>query len=93
MNHSTEEIGKYRPSTEQLLFKDCAAGSGFRKVYYDRQHSRPDSIFVRRKICFVIDTTDIKSSPIYTLQPTTTLLRRMQLNGFYRDIDMGEFIR
>ena len=64
----TEEIEEYRPSTEQLLFKTALAGSGFRKVYYDQQHQRPDSIFVPAED-FVVsyDTNDIKSSPRYTL--------------------------
>ena len=88
----TEEIEEYRPSTEQLLFKTALAGSGFRKVYYDRQHNRPDSIFVPAED-FVVsyDTTDIKSSPRYThvMRKSDNFVRRMQLNGFYRDIEIG----
>ena len=59
----TEEIEEYRPSTEQLLFKTALSGSGFRKVYKDETHNRPDSIFVPAED-FVIsyETTDLKSS-------------------------------
>ena len=87
----TEEIEEYSPSTEQLLFKTALAGSGFRKVYYDRQHNRPDSIFVPAED-FVVnyDTTDIKSSPRYThvMRKSDNFVRRMQVKWFlqrYRD--------
>lgn len=89
----TEEIEEYRPSTEQLLFKTALAGSGFRKVYYDRTHNRPDSIFVPAED-FVVsyDTTDIKSSSRYThvMRKSDNFVRRMQLNGFYRDVEIGD---
>ena len=89
----TEEIEEYRPSTEQLLFKTALAGSGFRKVYYDPQHNRPDSIFVPAED-FVVsyDTTDLKSSPRYThvMRKSENFVRRMQLSGFYRDVDIGD---
>lgn len=89
----TEEMEEYRPSTEQLLFKTALSGSGFRKVYYDRTHDRPDSIFVPAED-FVVsyDTTDIKSSTRYThvMRKSDNFVRRMQLNGFYRDVDIGD---
>lgn len=89
----TEEIEEYRPSTEQLLFKTALAGSGFRKVYYDPNYDRPDSLFVPAED-FVIsyDTTDLKSSSRYThvMRKSDNFVRRMQLNGFYRDVDLGD---
>lgn len=89
----TEEIEEYRPSTEQLLFKTALSGSGFRKVYYDPTFDRPDSIFVPAED-FVIsyDTTDLKSSPRYThvMRKSDNFVRRMQLNGFYRDVSLGD---
>jgi hypothetical protein len=89
----TEEIEEYRPSTEQLLFKTALSGSGFRKVYYDPHYNRPDSIFVPAED-FVVsyDTTDIKSSPRYThvMRKGNNFVRKMQLNGFYRDVDLGD---
>lgn len=89
----TEEIEEYRPSTEQLLFKTALSGSGFRKVYKDETHNRPDSIFVPAED-FVIsyETTDLKSSPRYThvMRKSDNFVRRMQINGFYRDINLGD---
>lgn len=89
----TEELEEYRPSTEQLLFKTALAGSGFRKVYYDPQTNMPNSLFVPAED-FVVsyETTDLKSSPRYThvMRKSDNFVRRMQLNGFYRDIDLGE---
>ena len=94
MNYfSQRRLKSTGPSTEQLLFKTALAGSGFRKVYYDPNYDRPDSIFVPAED-FVIsyDTTDLKSSPRYThvMRKSDNFVRRMQLNGFYRDVDLGD---
>ena len=89
----TEEIEQYRPDTEQLLFQLALSGSAFRKVYYDPTHDRPESLFVPAED-FVVsyETTDLKNSSRFThvMRKTDNFVRRMQLNGFYRDVDIGE---
>jgi len=89
----TEEIEEYRPSTEQLLFQLALAGSAFRKVYYDPTFDRPESIFVPAEDFIVsYETTDLKSSPRFThvMRKTDNFVKRMQINGFYRDVELGE---
>ena len=89
----TEEIEQYRPDTEQMLFQLALSGSAFRKVYYDPTHDRPESLFVPAED-FVVsyETTDLKNSSRFThvMRKTDNFVRRMQLNGFYRDVDIGE---
>ena len=89
----TEEMEDYRPSMEQLLFKTALSGSGFRKVYYDPTHDRPESIFIPAED-FVVSygTTSLSSSSRHThvMRKSDNFVRKMQVNGFYRDIDLEE---
>ena len=89
----TEELEEYRPSTEQLLFQLALSGSAFRKVYYDATNDKPESLFVPAEDFIVsYETHDIKSSPRFThlMRKTDNFVRKMQLNGFYRDIELSE---
>ena len=87
----TEKMKDYRSETEQLLFRLPLAGSAFRKVYYDTVNDRPAAVFVPAED-FVVTygTTDLAACPRYThvtrLYPNE--LRRLQVSGFYRDIDI-----
>tara|TARA_X000001388_G_scaffold64824_1_gene51117 strand:+ start:3491 stop:5875 length:2385 start_codon:yes stop_codon:yes gene_type:complete len=94
MNHLlTEEMPEYRTETEQLLFQLSLAGSAFRKVYFDPYLKRPASVFVPAED-FVISysTSDLTSSPRHThvMQKTDNFVRKMQINGFYKDFDLAE---
>ena len=89
----TEEMPEYRTETEQLLFQLSLAGSAFRKVYYDPYLRRPASVFVPAED-FVVSysTTDLMTSPRFThvMQKSENFVRKMQINGFYRDIDLSD---
>ena len=89
----TEEMEDYRPSMEQLLFKTALSGSGFRKVYYDPAFDRPESIFIPAED-FVVSygTNDLSSSTRHThvMRKSDNFVRKMQVNGFYRDVDLDE---
>lgn len=87
----TEKMREYRSETEQLLFRLPLAGSAFRKVYYDTVNSRPAAIFVPAEDFVVAyGTTDLAACPRYThvtrMYPNE--LRKLQVNGFYRDEDI-----
>lgn len=89
----TEEMEDYRPSMEQLLFKTALSGSGFRKVYYDPTYDRPESIFVPAEDFVVAyGTTSLSSSTRHThvMRKTDNFVRKMQVNGFYRDVELDE---
>ncbi len=89
----TVAMPEYRTETEQLLFQLALAGSAFRKVYFDPYLKRPASVFVPAED-FVVSysTTDLASSPRYThvMQKTDNFVRKLQINGFYRDVELSE---
>ncbi len=89
----TDAMPEYRTETEQMLFQLALAGSAFRKVYFDPYLKRPASVFVPAED-FVVSysTTDLVSSPRYThvMQKTENFVRKMQINGFYRDFELSE---
>jgi len=87
----TEKMQDYRSETEQLLFRLPLAGSAFRKVYYDTINKRPAAVFVPAEDFVVAyGTTDLAACPRYTqvtrMYPNE--LRKLQVSGFYRDIDI-----
>ncbi len=87
----TEKMRDYRSETEQLLFRLPLAGSAFRKVYYDQMTTRPAAVFVPAEDFVVAyGTTDLAACPRYThvtrMYPNE--LRKLQVSGFYRDIDI-----
>ena len=89
----TEKMRDYRSETEQLLFRLPLAGSAFRKVYYDTMTDRPAAVFVPAEDFVVAyGTTDLAACPRYThvtrMYPNE--LRKLQVSGFYRDIDIPE---
>lgn len=89
----TEELEEYRPSTEQMLFQLALSGSAFRKVYYDTSNEKPESMFVPAEDFIVsYETHDLKNSPRFThlMRKTDNFVRKMQLNGFYRDIELSD---
>ena len=89
----TDAMPEYRTETEQMLFQLALAGSAFRKVYFDPYLKRPASVFVPAED-FVVSysTTDLVSSPRYThvMQKTENFVRKMQINGFYRDFELSD---
>lgn len=87
----TEKMRDYRSETEQLLFRLPLAGSAFRKIYYDQMTTRPAAVFVPAEDFVVAyGTTDLAACPRYThvtrMYPNE--LRKLQVSGFYRDIDI-----
>ena len=87
----TEKMPDYRSETEQLLFRLPLAGSAFRKVYFDPVEKRPAAVFVPAEDFVVAyGTTDLGACPRYThvtrMYPNE--LRKLQVSGFYRDIEI-----
>ena len=89
----TEEMSEYRDEMEQMLFKLPIAGSAFKKVYYDPLMERPCSMFVPSED-FVVSygASDLKTCPRYThvMKKTANEVLQLQVNGFYRDVDLPE---
>ena len=87
----TEEMTEFRSETERMLFSLPLAGSAFKKVYFDPSMGRPCSMFVPAEDMVVFNgATDIKSLTRMThrMRKTTNEIRKLQVSGFYRDIEL-----
>ena len=93
MNYQiTEVMQEYDPDMDSLLFYLPLAGSAFKKVYFDALLGRATSAFVKAEDLVVsYDTTNLETSPriSHVITMTGNDIRKMQLNGGYRDIDVG----
>jgi hypothetical protein len=94
MNYQlTEEMPEYRPEMERMLWGLGLAGNAFKKVYYDPSMQRQVAMFIPAEdIVVPYGSTDLASSPRVThvMRKTENELRILQVNGFYRDIDLGD---
>jgi len=89
----TEEMVEYRDEMEQMTFRLPLAGSAFKKVYYDPLLERPVSVFVPAED-FVIayGASNLESCPRYThiMKKDPNEVLKLQVSGFYRDVDLPE---
>jgi len=94
MNYQlTEEMPEYRPETERMLWGVGLAGNAFKKVYFDPGLNRQVAMFVPAEDMVVpYGASDLASAPRMThvMRKTENELRILQVNGFYRDIDLGD---
>jgi hypothetical protein len=94
MNYQlTEEMPEYRPEMERMLWGLGLAGNAFKKIYYDPALQRQVAMYVPAEDMVVpYGASDLASSPRVThvMRKTENELRILQVNGLYRDIDLGE---
>ena len=86
-------MSEYRPETEKLLFSLPLAGSAFRKVYWDPNMDRPCAMFIPSEDLVV----SYGASSLMTCERITHVLKRnandirkLQVSGFYKDIDLQD---
>ena len=89
----TDEMTEYRPEHERMLWNLALAGSAFKKVYYDPALGRQCAVFIPAED-FVVSygTSDIStcSRATHVMRKSENEIKFLQVNGFYRDIDLGE---
>ncbi len=94
MNYQlTEVMQEYRPEHEKLLWNLPLAGSAFKKVYYDPSKGRQVSVFIPAEDVVVpYGASSIESVERIThvMRKTKNDLVKLQVAGFYRDVDLGE---
>ena len=94
MNYQlTEAMPEYRPEHERMLWGLGLSGNAFKKVYYDPSLERQVAIYVTAEDVVVpYGATSLETSPRVThvMRKTKNELRKLQVAGFYRDIDLGE---
>ena len=94
MNYElTEKMVEYRSEHERLLWSLPIAGSAFKKVYFDPVLGRPMAMFVPAEDIIVpYGASDLISAPRIThrMRKTPNQLRKLQVSGFYRDIEVQD---
>ena len=88
----TEEMEEFDPDMDQLLFYLPLSGSTFKKVYFDSVRDRPVSKFIpAQDVVVPYSASDLATAPRIThvLKMSDNDLRKQQVMGMYRDIDLS----
>ena len=92
MNYQISDVmEEYTPDYDQMLFYLPLAGSAFKKVYYDSLLGRAVSKFIPAEDLVVpYNATDLMEAERITqiVKTTENDLRKLQVSGFYRDIEL-----
>ena len=86
------EMPEYEPEFDQMLFNLPLAGSTFKKVYYDSVIGRCVSKFVPAEdlvVPYNSSSLEEAESIIHVIKMNANELRKLQVSGFYKDIDLG----
>jgi hypothetical protein len=94
MNYQlTDKMPEYRTEHERALWSLALAGSAFKKVYYDPTLGRQVSIYVPAEdVILPYGVTSVRRTERLThiMRKTKNDIKRLQVAGFYRDVDLGE---
>jgi len=94
MNYQIMDIMKeYEPEFDQMLFYLPLSGSTFKKVYYDSLLQRAVSKFVPAEdlvVPYSATSLDDAEAIMHIIKVSENELRKQQVSGFYKDIDLGE---
>jgi hypothetical protein len=94
MNYQLTDVMKeYRPEHERMLWGLGLSGNAFKKVYYDPSLERQASIFVPAEdIVVPYGASNLETSERVThvMRKTKNELIKLQVAGFYRDVDLGD---
>jgi len=86
------EMPEYEAEFDQMLFYLPLAGSAFKKVYYDDIKQRAVSKFVPADdlvVPYTATSLDDCESLIHMVRMTENDLRKQQVGGFYRDLELN----
>ena len=93
MNYQlTDVMQEYRPEQERLLWGLGIAGNAFKKIYYDPSLQRQVAMYVPAEdIVVPYGASSLESAERVThvMRKGENELRKLQVAGFYRDIDLG----
>jgi hypothetical protein len=94
MNYQlTERMVEYRPEHERMLWGLGLAGNAFKKVYYDPSLERQVSIFVPAEdivVPYGASSLETAERVTHVMRKTANELRKLQVAGFYTDIELPE---
>ena len=86
------EMPEYEPEFDQMLFNLPLAGSAFKKVYYDQAIGRCVSKFVPAEdlvVPYSATSLDDADTIMHIIKMPANDMRKMQVQGFYKDIELG----
>src|SRR5210317_119737 len=86
-----DQMKEYEPEFDQMLFYLPLAGSAFKKVYYDDLLERAVSKFVPADdliVPYTATSLDDAEAIIHRIKISENELRKQQVAGFYRDVDI-----
>ena len=92
----TETIPEYRPEHERMLFNLGLSGAAFKKVYFDPNLGRETSIFIPAEdVIIPYGSSGARTAERVThvLRKTKNDIHRLQVRGFYRDVELGEPVK
>jgi hypothetical protein len=86
-----DQMKEYEPEFDTMLFHLPLAGSSFKKVYYDEIQGRAVSKFVPADelvVPYSANSLDEAEAIVHVLKISENELRKQQVAGFYRDIEL-----
>ena len=89
----TEEMPEYRPEHERMLYSLGLSGSAFKKVYYDPAMGRQVALYIPAEDVIVpYGASNLNNAERVThvMRKTKNEIKKLQVSGFYRDIDLGD---
>ena len=94
MNYQlTDMMPEYRPEHERMLWGLGLAGNAFKKVYYDPSLERQVSMYVTAEdivVPYGASNLETAERVTHVMRKTKNELHKLQVAGFYRDVDLGE---
>jgi len=94
MNYQlTEKMTEYRSEHERMLFSLGLAGAAFKKVYFDPSLDRQVSLYVSAEdLIMPYGASNLQTAERVThmMRKTKNEVRKLQVAGFYRDVELGE---
>ena len=94
MNYQlTDMMPEYRPEHERMLWGLGLAGNAFKKVYFDPSLQRQVSMYVTAEdivVPYGASNLETAERVTHVMRKTKNELHKLQVAGFYRDVDLGE---
>ena len=87
-----DQMKEYEAEFDSMLFHLPLSGSTFKKVYYDVPMARVVSKFVPADelvVPYTATSIDDAESVIHVIKMSENELRKQQVNGFYRDVELS----
>src|SRR6056300_2079405 len=88
-----DQMKEYEPEFDSMLFHLPLSGSTFKKVYYDEMEQRAVSKFVPADdliVPYTATSLDDAEAIIHRVKISENELRKQQVAGFYKDVDIGK---